>query len=488
MYDVCIADDEKLIQQSITARIRESGIPAHVVGCADNAENARSLYWSAKPDIFFVDINMPGTDGLGLVRRIREEDPGCTAKFIIITGYDDFAHMREAIQSGAMDYLKKPISTEEFNKTLASAVNMIRQERRKRISSGDGFVLYENFLDNGNSILKSGTLLALYVPSAEIFAEKELMDKTAASFFTHTKGKPADGSFSLRFQNVHNVMLWYCPERNIPKNAILPIFRGLMKRTNISIVYAHPESDDIVSLTERMEQSMNFRFFHPGLIECIREPVIINLETGVLDYYLENGQIEAAGSAASALVPKTISGEHGAAGLGPVFRQIILLLINKYISHNIPMPVSLKLELSPFALCRFQTLENLKTFLCGAASTLAKNISDQERKSELIQSVIDYIRQNYRKDVSLNYLARQFFVTPPYLSRRFKEKTGLTFIEYLEDIRLEKAEEFLAGSDAKINDISEQVGYMDPNYFAKVFRRKYHLSPSDYRLTRKNTK
>jgi two-component system response regulator YesN len=149
LYNVCIADDEVLIQQSITARLRASGIPVRVLGCAGNAENAVVLYWSAKPDIFFVDINMPGVDGLSLVRRIREEDPDCSTKFIIITGYDDFAHMREAIQSGVTDYLKKPISTEEFNAVLASAAKQIQQERGKNLPEKDGPALYDEYITGG---------------------------------------------------------------------------------------------------------------------------------------------------------------------------------------------------------------------------------------------------------------------------------------------------------------------------------------------------
>jgi two-component system response regulator YesN len=83
-------------------------------------------------------------------------------------------------------------------------------------------------------------------------------------------------------------------------------------------------------------------------------------------------------------------------------------------------------------------------------------------------------------------MADQFFVSPPYLSRRFKEKTGITFGEYLEDIRMDKAQEYLINSEAPIADISERVGYQDPAYFAKVFKQKYHISPREYRHKNKS--
>ena len=145
------------------------------------------------------------------------------------------------------------------------------------------------------------------------------------------------------------------------------------------------------------------------------------------------------------------------------------------------MPPALKLELSPFALCRFPDLQALRAFLSGSASSLAEAVGAESPRGDLIGEVIEYLRQHYREGISLNTLAREFFITPPYLSRRFREKTGLTFVEYLEELRLEKAEAYLLASDAKITGIAGQVGYLDPNYFAKVFKKKYGLSPSDYR-------
>lgn len=482
MYDVCIADDEILIQQSITVRLRTSGTPVRVLGCADNAESAMILYWSAKPDIFFVDINMPGADGLSLVRRIREEDPDCSTKFIIITGYDDFTHLQEAIRSGVMDYLKKPIDTEEFNAVVASAAKQIRQERRKNFPEKDGSALYDEYVTGERRILNGGTLLAAYAPSADVLNEYETEGKNLHVF---RKGSPEEGKenrLSLSFQNVGNLRLYYCPDCVMLRKDLYPVLQPLTVRAGMSFVYAYPKAEALELLTERLEQSLNKRFLHPALIECSGKIAGFSTDTGMLDYAIENGQQDSCRVAIGILLDQISAGDETIGEASSFYRHIILLLINKYVTHNISMPGPLKLELSPFALCRYPNLKTLKAFLSGTASSLARIIGEAGRSRELIPGVIEYLKQNYRNDITLGDVSGHFYVTPQYLSRRFRKKTGLTFVEYLEEIRLEKAEEYLTSSDTKITDISELVGYLDPNYFSRIFKRKYRLSPSDYRM------
>jgi two-component system response regulator YesN len=482
LYDVCIADDEILIQQSITVRLRTSGTPVRVLGCADNAERAMILYWSAKPDIFFVDINMPGADGLSLVRKIREEDPDCSTKFIVITGYDDFAHMREAIQSGVIDYLKKPIDTEEFNAVLASAAKQIRQERRTNFPEKDGSALYDEYITGGRRILSGGTLLAAYAPSPDVLNEYEKEGKNLHVFLKGSPEEEKGNRISLSFQNVRNLRLYYCPDCVMLRKDLHPILRPLIVRAGMSFVYAYPKAEALELLTERLEQSLNSRFLRPALIECSGKAAGFSTDTGLLDYAIENGQQDSCRIAIGILLDQIGAGDETIGELSSFYRHIILLLINKYVTHNISMPGPLKLELSPFALCRYPNLETLKAFLSGTASSLARIIGVAGRSRELIPGVVEYLKQNYRNNITLNDLSGHFYVTPSYLCRRFREKTGLTLVEYLEEMRLEKAEEYLTSSDTKITDISEQVGYMDPNYFSKIFKRKYRLSPSDYRM------
>ena len=470
MYSVCIADDELLIQKSIGARLRSSGTPVRIAGCADNAESAISLYWDSKPDIFFVDINMPGMDGLSLVRRIREEDPSCATKFIIVTGYDDFGHLREAIQSGVMDYLKKPISTEEFNAVVASAARLIQQERKKHQWRHDGVLLYDEYLSDPPQTVDGGTFIGVYSADAAAFSAMEERARVG-------------GMLRLAFQGIDNLRLYYRQDEQIPKNSLSRFMGGFAAESKLFFAYAYPKSEKLDALVERIDQTINRRFvFSPGIAECRGESCGSGTDTGILEYALEHGRIDDCRQALKACFDEASCKDTFCQELSPLYRKIVLLLINMYMTHRIQMPDSLRLELSLFALCRYSALGSLETGLNGMILSLARKIGAQERSGELIHEICEFLKHNYTNELTLNDLAGHFYVSPPYLSRRFREKTGLTFVEYLEDIRLDKAREYLVNSEAQIADVSEQVGYMDPAYFAKVFKRKFKISPSEYRL------
>ena len=118
MYNVLIADDEKNICEGIAEFLDWQELGFHIIGLAANGEEALNMLSWQRCELILTDIRMPGIDGLALIRRIQEKDPGI--KIIIVSGYSDFAYAKQAIEMGVKAFLLKPIDREEL---LAAAVS-----------------------------------------------------------------------------------------------------------------------------------------------------------------------------------------------------------------------------------------------------------------------------------------------------------------------------------------------------------------------------
>jgi AraC-like DNA-binding protein len=101
--------------------------------------------------------------------------------------------------------------------------------------------------------------------------------------------------------------------------------------------------------------------------------------------------------------------------------------------------------------------------------------------SEIVRNVLNFVEFNLKEPLSLNLLAGQFNTVPSYLSRHFANELGMTLTDFINLKRLEHARHLLAGSTLHIDEIAEECGYQDVNYFIRLFKRKYGMSPSKYR-------
>ncbi|MCR4673419.1 MAG: helix-turn-helix transcriptional regulator [Lachnospiraceae bacterium] len=105
----------------------------------------------------------------------------------------------------------------------------------------------------------------------------------------------------------------------------------------------------------------------------------------------------------------------------------------------------------------------------------------KDQYSALVQSIIFTIKQNYSSSLTVQQLADNHSISESYMITQFKKETGYTPLEYLRDIRLEKAASLLISSHEKIQEVSFKVGIYDSNYFVKLFKAKYDLTPGEYR-------
>ncbi|MGX7349727.1 helix-turn-helix transcriptional regulator [Dolosicoccus paucivorans] len=114
------------------------------------------------------------------------------------------------------------------------------------------------------------------------------------------------------------------------------------------------------------------------------------------------------------------------------------------------------------------------------------DISDQRK--QIIYDVLQYIHLHYPSEITLEDIASHFNFSPSYISRLFKKTTGVSFRHYLIKYRLKKAQKLLTSSDQLIADISDQVGFSEPAYFSRTFKKEFQVTPAQYRQSNSSLK
>ncbi len=105
----------------------------------------------------------------------------------------------------------------------------------------------------------------------------------------------------------------------------------------------------------------------------------------------------------------------------------------------------------------------------------------KENTNKLVKTAIEFIYSNYSKDITLDCIAKEIYITPGYLSQLFKQETGINFLDFLNQHRIQKAKEYLTSSFLKNYEIANKVGFKDEKYFSQVFKRYTGLTPTLYR-------
>ena len=122
-----------------------------------------------------------------------------------------------------------------------------------------------------------------------------------------------------------------------------------------------------------------------------------------------------------------------------------------------------------------ETLKDLFTYI------IDKLNEKETSTSPVVYQVLKYIHKNYSKELSLKTLSFQFNINTTYLGQLFKKETGVSFPNYLNNYRIDRAKEYLLESNLKTAQIAKKVGYMDPNYFYRIFKKYTGVSPTDYK-------
>ena len=117
------------------------------------------------------------------------------------------------------------------------------------------------------------------------------------------------------------------------------------------------------------------------------------------------------------------------------------------------------------------------------AIQISELLNEKKQSNKLFESILDYIRHHYNKDIHRETVANEVFITPGYLSLLFKQQLKISFLDFLHKVRIEQACILLKDQSKRVADIALQVGYNDEKYFFQVFKKYMGMTPKQFRNT-----
>ncbi len=459
MFKVLIAEDERRTARSIAQLVNEHPRFQAAVVAANGAEALEAME-KTPVDLVITDIRMPGMDGMQLLAALHRDTPDCLT--VVLSGYSEFAYARSAIQNGAFNYLLKPVDQDELFQMLdqADAVLTKRQDAALKVQ-------LRRALDGE--------------PTRE--------ERLVWPFLLHRK-RTAD----------------------MPPDAAWLWFSGTEEREEILIALTEPR--DVETLLHRMERQSST----PVQLIGGKEPVrMAELHQAVKqlrmqlaqrtrlfcsDYFLVD--LRQPLSIREGRTLKELQPDRAVEAICAQDRKELRLCLDQLLRSSqrqldvqnylstVLLNTRLAYGLTPGRVEERQAAmrqivaeatdrETCVTQLTEQLLHLQSGSGSKRALTDLADDVAWYLQANYHLPLTVESLAKQYGVGPRHLNKVFKERTGLRPSEYLLKLRMEQARRILeAKPEALIKDVAINVGYSDPLYFSRIFKKETGSWPSEF--------
>lgn len=481
MYHVLIADDEEPVLESYGLLLKRDGGDCVLSSCARNGIDALDLLRSTKPDIAYIDINMPGMDGLEVIRRARSDCPDCI--FILSTAYERFDLAQKAIPLGIHAYLVKPVTSRLFLASLEDAVKTISMREKNQSQTGIT-LMREKFLRY------TAWETAAANQSDEYDALFDLKDKPGCVAFIWSDSQDEEKNACIHREleknwQIHSVdylqtMLCLLPncrdsaalERELRR--LCPRIFGSSSSTCLSVC----EYDSRETLPKALRRAFSDIREHKRHKDAlVREQV----RTRQLRRRMGMDNSDKARSL-FADYWKDVIMTWGIDAARYKLTGLFTLLLDDLDDSCEDAEYSVPPFIPSQDIPRIETLEELETWSMQAFEVLREQA---EHKFDIgisppLRKALSELDRHFAEPVQLGEIAEAAGVSASYLSRLFAEQMGCSFSEYHTRLRMEKAEKLLSQKTLSIKETSQACGYSDPNYFAKIFKKQTGMSPSMY--------
>lgn len=508
---ILIVDDEKMVRNWLEMLLRQAVEGEGNILTASNAEQALSICDQVKPiDLLITDIKMPQKSGIDLIIQLEKEHPEINTA--VLSAYDDFQYVRTAMKHGAIDYilksemqlsdiqsllqkvrlLKKPVEQNPDEEAMISNKNMLFEDYIEGIITIDNLIYIFHDISDERFFVLLFELRGHNIPS-----ESSLINICRLTL----EGENLKG-FSFIYKN-RCIILFRSElyileeqERLLNKLSIL-LERNFYEMASCSVVnlkkkicetireldtYLHSEFQYVFinsisnyyGTTDLCPEDM--RHVDGNEIKMLSEEIRFHLNNHRYEKPLEQIVRFVDKSHRSLVYPSEIK--------GVVIHCLTVLHSNLGITGNDSDIISnyqnsiRQIYASRTAKSLSAALNQLNSLYC---SLLQAKRPDSSHPA--ISSALSFIESHYAEQISLDDLATHLSMNKSYLSHLFTKETGTTFTDYLENIRIYKAQSLLRETALSIAVISEKVGYTSQSYFSKAFKKRVGVSPNTYRAS-----
>lgn len=513
-----IADDEMQIRTGLAEGIDWEALGITEVITAENGIEALELGKEKKPEIILTDIRMPGINGLELGKQITEEYQPVV--IIILSGYSDFEYAKEAIKMGAFDYLLKPINIENLIQRVSNAREEIAKKNliSKNSEIAEGVRKKEAIAKIIQSrVLLEGDEYKTLKNSVNLDFNKQMAAGICAMDLEENRRQEQmciymENQLAERMKELKGEILYrqqgriffltevfseaeYERKREIIENQFENLNKILMNQFGASCTCTLSKSGaskEIPLLVESCEELLKHRLYlGNGKVLCRSHftfqeqltfsPVnageiqnhIAKFDYSYMQQYLDKIFEE--------LREKKVTSTDFVKGVCLELKNVLISVVSErgVDVESILQKNEILLNEIPeyFILDKYHAwIDNLYFLILNGMSQL----TGKQHNRAIVQA-IDYIQNHYADDISLEAAAEYVNKSKNYFSYLFKKETGVSFIEYLNNTRVNQAKILLNSTDQMTYEISSQVGYNDYKYFSSIFKKNTGMSPAQYR-------
>jgi len=527
MLQLLIVDDERVAIEAIRHAVPWEQLGISQVYEASHIRKAKEIMQKHPIDILLCDIEMPQGNGLELIEWVNEHHPGIVT--IFLTCHANFQYAKKAMKYGCLDYILKPLPYDELTASIRKAIDKVNREKEML----ENTIIREAWKRNEQQLIEH---FWLEVIEQSIPADPQAIYEAAASRKLALPGHADYLPILIKIRrwnkelNKRDLRILDYALRNAGQEVLLNIREysagylvSVDEETWLAILNCPSpvEADRLLGNGRSFIQACN-QYFYCDVCCYIGNPVPIHRLAGAVELLMDHdsnnvtrinevmivSEAHHRGTCAIEMPDMTTwgvllqenAGEqvmleikaylrnliHDKGVNKPFLRRFQQNLIQMvYYVLKIKGIQAQELFTDQLSVQRFaQANRSIEDLILWVEHVLGKAmdlIQAMEHKVSVVQRVMDYIHANLEEDLSREIIADWVGMNPDYLTRLFKKETGLTIVDYISQVRVERAKELLAKTDMPISMIASSVGYYNFSHFSQMFKKHASMSPGAYR-------